>query len=463
MPDGGGRHGAPRLPGAHSQHVLLLAVDALSGTGPVQRVEGLPAVVLGGLREGGPRARHPRHGGLPGGCGDRPLRTDSPLAAHRHAPRGAYHGRLVRPARTARPVAGTPVHRPRLVEPRVDSPLQDTADVGAASGPQVHDEISEIGSSSTKKTINYEHNQNRRLRPRRRAGRSGHRPLHRSFPEPRNGCRGRSDQPLLPRRDDRTAGTRRHFVPRSLRRNAPPVGHARGNRRADRLGLRPISRAHPGRETPPDRRPARARNPDLRALEQQPRVDEIHPTDVHGRRQDDGRLFRCRFPLLRTARAEALGGDFPQDDRRRRHAPRRDAFHRRRTEECRRCAETRIRGLHARSGGGFRPHTRQSQPLRRDPVKSRRPTDAARRRGRVAREEKPRRKARSRTCRGRLGRPPDATETAPSAGSASSASYAETAPPAESPPIRQRQEQNKAPPPVAGPEGVPHFIHRLSE
>ena len=51
---GGGRHGAPRLPGAHSQHVLLLAVDALSGTGPVQRVEGLPAVVLGGLREGGP-------------------------------------------------------------------------------------------------------------------------------------------------------------------------------------------------------------------------------------------------------------------------------------------------------------------------------------------------------------------------------------------------------------------------
>lgn len=27
----------------------------------------------------------------------------------------------------------------------------------------------------------------------------------------------------------------------------------------------------PGRETPPDRRPARARNPDLRALEQQPR------------------------------------------------------------------------------------------------------------------------------------------------------------------------------------------------
>lgn len=71
-------------------------------------------------------------------------------------------------------------------------------------------------------------------------------------------------------------------------------------------------------------------------------------------------------------------------------------------------AETRIRGLHARSGGGFRPHTRQSQPLRRDPVKSRRPTDAARRRGRFAREEKPRRKTRPRTCRGRLGRPPTA-------------------------------------------------------
>ena len=61
------------------------------------------------------------------------------------------------------------------------------------------------------------------------------------------------------------------------------------------------------------------------------------------------------------------------------------------------------------------------------------------------------------------GPSPDATETAPSAGSASSASYAETAPPAESPPIRQRQEQNKATPPVLRPEGLPHFIHRLSE
>ena len=50
--------------------------------------------------------RHPRHGGLPGGRGDRPLRTDSPLAAHRHAPRGAYHGRLVRPARDCAPCGG---------------------------------------------------------------------------------------------------------------------------------------------------------------------------------------------------------------------------------------------------------------------------------------------------------------------------------------------------------------------
>lgn len=31
------------------------------------------------------------------------------------------------------------------------------------------------------------------------------------------------------------------------------------------------------------------------------------------------------------------------------------------------------------------------------------------------------------------------------------------------PPIRQRQEQNKATPPVLRPEGLPHFIHRLSE
>lgn len=37
-----------------------------------------------------------------GGCGDRPLRTDSPLAAASARASGASHGRLVRPARTAR-------------------------------------------------------------------------------------------------------------------------------------------------------------------------------------------------------------------------------------------------------------------------------------------------------------------------------------------------------------------------
>ena len=144
MPSLRRRHGSPRGAGAHSQHVLLLVVDAVSGTGAVQRVEGLHAVVLGGFRQGGARPRHPRHGGLSGRRGDRPLRADAPLAAHRQTARRAYHARQLRAAGIAGFVAGPPLHCARLVEPGVDSPLQSVADVGAAADPQVHDAIPEI-------------------------------------------------------------------------------------------------------------------------------------------------------------------------------------------------------------------------------------------------------------------------------------------------------------------------------
>ena len=90
----------------------------------VQRVESLSAVVLSGVLERGAGARHPRHGGMSGGRRHGPLRADAPLAAHRPTHRGAHLRRLVRTARTAALWWGPPVHRSRLVEPRMDSPLQ---------------------------------------------------------------------------------------------------------------------------------------------------------------------------------------------------------------------------------------------------------------------------------------------------------------------------------------------------
>ena len=87
----------------------------------------------------------------PAGVGHGPLRADAPLAAHRPTHRGAHLRRLVRTARTAGPVAGPPVHRSRLVEPRVDSPLQSAADVGAEADPEVYDEIP--GVAIRKKTM----------------------------------------------------------------------------------------------------------------------------------------------------------------------------------------------------------------------------------------------------------------------------------------------------------------------
>ena len=54
--------------------------------------------------------------------------------------------------------------------------------------------------------------------------------------------------------------------------------------------------------------------------------------------------------LLRTARAETLGADLPQGDRRQRHRPRANTLHRRRAEECGRGAGAGVRGVQARTG-----------------------------------------------------------------------------------------------------------------
>lgn len=43
------------VPGAHPQHVVLLAVDAVPGAGAIQRLESLHALVLRGFRQGGAR------------------------------------------------------------------------------------------------------------------------------------------------------------------------------------------------------------------------------------------------------------------------------------------------------------------------------------------------------------------------------------------------------------------------
>lgn len=80
-----------------------------------------------------------------------------------------------------------------------------------------------------------------------------------------------------------------------------------------------------------------------------------------GKTMDD--YFDARLPLLPAVRTETFRGHIPQDDRRRRHASRPNAVHRRRTEERRRRTVPRVLGIHARPGGGFRPHTRKSQPL----------------------------------------------------------------------------------------------------
>lgn len=63
------------VPGAHPQHVVLLAMDAVSGAGAIQRLESLHAFVFCGIRQRGARTGHPRHGGMPGRRGDRPLRA----------------------------------------------------------------------------------------------------------------------------------------------------------------------------------------------------------------------------------------------------------------------------------------------------------------------------------------------------------------------------------------------------
>ena len=123
------RNGPPRTRRAHPQHVLLLAVDALPGTGPVQRLESLSARLLRGFCQRGPRTGNPRHGRIAGRRGHRSLRVDPLLAADRIASGRADLRRPLRPKRVAGPLARPPLDRPRLVEPCVDTPLQDPADV----------------------------------------------------------------------------------------------------------------------------------------------------------------------------------------------------------------------------------------------------------------------------------------------------------------------------------------------
>ena len=148
----------------------------------LQRVEGLPAG----------RSRWPsrRRSASTGSASRRSARPGVATDLYGLTPAGSGSARasgcLSRPTRCARrglrALWRAPVIVPDWWNRVWIPPLQDTADVGPASGPQVHHEISEINTSEHEKTINYEHNQNRRLRPRRRAGRSGHRPLHRSLP-----------------------------------------------------------------------------------------------------------------------------------------------------------------------------------------------------------------------------------------------------------------------------------------
>lgn len=92
------RNVPPGLWRTYPQHGLLFALDALAGTGAVQRQQILPAWFFGSFRQGGARTEHPCHGRLPGRCGHRPLRTAAPLAAHRAAAGCAHHTGQLCPA-----------------------------------------------------------------------------------------------------------------------------------------------------------------------------------------------------------------------------------------------------------------------------------------------------------------------------------------------------------------------------
>ena len=107
-------------------------------------LEGLPEVLLGRLRQGGPRGGHPRDGRLPGRRGDQPLRPHAALAAHRAAAGRADFGRPLRTPRIVGPVARAALLGPRLVEPTVDTPLQTASDVRHSPHPELYHEIPKI-------------------------------------------------------------------------------------------------------------------------------------------------------------------------------------------------------------------------------------------------------------------------------------------------------------------------------
>lgn len=66
------------------------------------------------------------------------------LAAHRPQTGRAHHPRQLCAPRAEGVVERPPLHRTRLVEPRLDPLLQGIADVGAAAGAAFHDEVPKI-------------------------------------------------------------------------------------------------------------------------------------------------------------------------------------------------------------------------------------------------------------------------------------------------------------------------------
>ena len=89
-------------------------------------------------------AKEVRERGIRVGRSDRPLRADALLAAHRPQTGRAHHPRQLCAPRAEGVVERPPLHRTRLVEPRLDPLLQGIADVGAAAGAAFHDEVPKI-------------------------------------------------------------------------------------------------------------------------------------------------------------------------------------------------------------------------------------------------------------------------------------------------------------------------------
>ena len=137
-------HERARRPWTYPQHVLLFALDALSGVGYLQRLKSLSKGLLGRLFQRGGRARDHRYSHLSCRCSHRPLWPTARPATFWHQNRWIDHGRSLRQTRIECSLARYTLFGTRLVESIVDSAIGGTSDVDSASNPPLYNAISKV-------------------------------------------------------------------------------------------------------------------------------------------------------------------------------------------------------------------------------------------------------------------------------------------------------------------------------